>query len=103
RNQYRLICDLSKRPVTTTTEDISKINHIFMMESNKESIQLLLKELGLNEIPEHIFVFLPRFVEDELRRKELDVSHRPEKDIVETTFRFSQTKRGFDIKVTSQR
>jgi hypothetical protein len=89
--------------VKTAIEDISKINHIFMMETNKESIQLLSKELGLKETPEHIVVFLPRFIEDEFLRKELDFSHRPEKDVVETTFQFFRSKRGFDIKVTSQR
>jgi RNA polymerase sigma factor (sigma-70 family) len=46
-NQYRLICDLSKRPVTTTVEDISKMDHIFLLETAKESIQMLTKELGL--------------------------------------------------------
>jgi RNA polymerase sigma factor (sigma-70 family) len=102
-NQYRLICDLSKRPATTTVEDIAKIKHIFLVETAKESIQMLSKELGLKEIPEHLVVFLPRFVEDELRRKEFDFSHRPEKEIVETTFLFSRLKRGFDIQVTSQR
>jgi RNA polymerase sigma factor (sigma-70 family) len=102
-NHYRLICDLSKRPVTTTVEDVSKIDQVFLLETGQESIQRLMKELGLEGAPEHIVVFLPRFVEDELRRKELDFAHRPEKDIVETTFLVSRSKRGFDIQVTSQR
>jgi RNA polymerase sigma factor (sigma-70 family) len=102
-HQYRLICDLSQRPAKSTIEDISGTDHIFMVDSNKDSIQLLTNELGLKETPEHIVVFLPRFVEDELLRKELDFAHRSEKDIVETTFQFSRTKRGLDIKVTSQR
>jgi len=79
------------------------MDHIFLLETAKESIQMLTKELGLKETPEHIVVFLPRLVEDELRRKELDFSYRPEKEIVETTFQFSRSKRGFDIQVTSQR
>jgi RNA polymerase sigma factor (sigma-70 family) len=103
QNQYRLICDLSKRPVKATVEDISKRDHIFLVETNNDSIRSLSKELGLKETPEQIVVFLPRFIEDELLRKELDYAHRPEEDIVETTFRFSRTNRGFDIEVTSQR
>jgi RNA polymerase sigma factor (sigma-70 family) len=103
QNQYRLICDLSKRPVKATVEDISKKDHIFLVETNNDSIRSLSEELGLKETPEQIVVFLPRFIEDELLRKELDYAHRPEEDIVETTFRFSRTKRGFDIEVTSQR
>jgi hypothetical protein len=104
RNQYRVICDLSKRPVTTTIEVRSKMNHkIVWMDDNKQSIQLLSKELGLKEAPEHIIVFLPKFVEDELLRRELSHSHRLEEDIEETTFSFSETKSGFDIKVASQR
>jgi RNA polymerase sigma factor (sigma-70 family) len=103
RNQYRVICDLSKRPVRTTVEDISRVDHIFLLETAKEPIRMLAKELGLKEPPEHIVVFLPRLVEDELRRKEVDFAHRPEKEIVETTFVFSRSKRGFDIQVASQR
>jgi hypothetical protein len=103
QSQYRLICDLSKRPVKATVEDISKKDHIFLVETNNDSIRSLSKELGLKETPEQIVVFLPRFIEVELLRKELDYAHRPEEDIVETTFRFSRTKRGFDIEVTSQR
>src|SRR5262249_28749595 len=38
QNRYRLIHDLSKRPVTMTVEDISKRNHLFLVESNRESI-----------------------------------------------------------------
>ena len=103
QNQYRLICDLSKRPAKATVEDISKKDHIFLVDTNSDSIRSLSKELGLKETPERIVVFLPRFIEDELLRKELDYAHRSEEDIVETTFRFSRTKRGFDIEVTSQR
>jgi RNA polymerase sigma factor (sigma-70 family) len=102
-SQYRLICDLTKRPVRAITEDISKRKGTFLVESDTEAIKLLTKELGLKETPDHIVVFLPRFIEDELLRRELAFSHRPEKDIVETIFRFSRTDGGFDFKVTSQR
>jgi RNA polymerase sigma factor (sigma-70 family) len=101
--RYRFVCDLSKRPKTTTLEDISTTNHIFLIESNRNSVELLSKELGLKKTPEFIVVFLPRFVEDELRRKELDFAHRPEKEIMETVFRFSRSNRGYEIAVTSQR
>jgi RNA polymerase sigma factor (sigma-70 family) len=102
-SRYRLICDLTKRPVQAATEDISKRKEAFLVESDPKTIKLLLKELGLQDAPEHLVVLLPRFIEDELRRRELAFAHRPENDVVETIFRLSRTKGGFDFQVTSQR
>jgi hypothetical protein len=103
RDRYRVIRDLSKRPVRPTVEDVSKIHRIFWVESNNTSVRLLSKELGLKRPPDHIVVSLPKFIEDELFRKEFAFSRRPEEDIEETTFQFFRSKRGFDIKVTYQR
>jgi RNA polymerase sigma factor (sigma-70 family) len=100
--QYRVIRDLSKRPVTSVVEDVGNVDRIFWVENDEESIRSLAKELGLAPVPQRIFIFLPKFVEDELLRKELAYARRQESDIAETTFRFFRTAKGFDLKVVCQ-
>jgi hypothetical protein len=73
------------------------------VECDKTSLRSLAEELGLKQAPKHIVVSLPKFIEDELYRKELAFAHCPEKEIEETTFQFFRSKRGFDIQVASQR
>jgi RNA polymerase sigma factor (sigma-70 family) len=101
--RYRVICDFKKRPVGSTIEDISKVKAIYLMESKKGSLQQLATALELKETPEQVIVLLPKFIEDELLRQELDFQHRQEQDIAETTFRFARSSRGYVFKVTSQR
>jgi hypothetical protein len=108
QDKYRVIRDLSKRPVTGAVEDISRVKHIFWLEDNADSVASLAKALGIKPVPKHIVVFLPKYVEDELLRKELaDARERreniKEENILETQFEFVQTKRGYDIKVSAQR
>ena len=105
QNRYRMVCDLSKRPVKSTVEDLPQIkqtHRFFWVEDNATSLKALSEELGLSQSPQSIVVFLPKFIQDELLRKELAYSHRAEQDIEETTFQFFFSKRGFDVKVASQ-
>jgi RNA polymerase sigma factor (sigma-70 family) len=102
-DRYRVIRDLSKRPVKSSVENLSQKQGLFWVESDKTSLRSLAEELGLKQAPKHIVVSLPKFIEDELHRKELAFAHCPEKEIEETTFQFFRSKRGFDIQVASQR
>jgi RNA polymerase sigma factor (sigma-70 family) len=102
-HRYRVICNLSKRPVEPTVEDLAGMDRLFWVETNARSIRLLSDELGLQQAPRQIVVFLPKFVEDELLRKESAYAERAEQDIAETIFEFYRSRKGFDIKVTSQR
>ncbi len=106
-NRYQIIRDLSKRPAKGTVEDLSRVEHIFWLEDNARSIASLSKALGLKPVPKHVVVFLPRFIEDELLRKELAYAREKrdnikEKDIRETQFEFVRTRTGYDIRVASQ-
>jgi hypothetical protein len=67
----------------------------------------LAKALGIKPVPKRIVVFLPKYVEDELLRKELAHARKrreniKEENILETQFEFFQTKTGYDMKVASQ-
>jgi hypothetical protein len=101
--RYRLLCNLGKRPVESTVENIAKLDRLCWVEDNPRYIRLLAEELGLKQVPGQLVVFLPKFVEDELLRKELAYARRAEKDIGETVFEFFRSRQGFDVKVTSQR
>jgi RNA polymerase sigma factor (sigma-70 family) len=105
--KYQVIRDLSKRPVSGAVEDLSKVDHIFWLEDNERSIASLAKALGLKPAPKQVIVFLPKFVEDELLRKELAHARArkenvKEENITETQFDFVRTEAGYDIKVASQ-
>ncbi len=101
--EFRVVRDLAKRPVTPVAEDLARIDHIYWMEDNAKSLRSLAKTLGLEPTPKYLVVFLPRYVEDELQRKELAFKGLKADDILETGFEFSRTEKGFDIKVAYQR
>jgi hypothetical protein len=105
--QYRVFRDLAKHPAQSTVEDLAKLQHIFWVENNVRGIRSLSGALGLQRIPQQIVILLPRYVEDELLRKELAHARREEKtieekDIGETRFKFFRAKTGFEIEVVCQ-
>jgi RNA polymerase sigma factor (sigma-70 family) len=102
-NKYAVIRDLGKRPVKPVAEDLSRVRHIFWLEEDPRSVGGLAKALGLKKAPGHVVVFLPKYVEDVLLRKELAHAGRKEENIEETTFRFERTKDGYKLRVSSQR
>jgi hypothetical protein len=101
--KYQVIRDLGKRPVRPAPEDLTRVRHIFWIEGNARSVAGLAKALGLKKAPRHVVVFLPRYVEDVLLRKERAHAGRKEESIAETTFRFVRTKDGYKLRVASQR
>jgi hypothetical protein len=107
-HKHRVIRDLAARPLRTTVEDLSKSEHIFWIESNPRTLKSVAQALGLGAPPEHVIVFLPRYIEDELLRKELAHARCKdrdihEEDIAETEFKFRRTQTGYEITVASQR
>jgi uncharacterized protein (TIGR03067 family) len=105
--KYRVIRDLNKRPAQSTVEDVAKFQRVFWAESDPRTIRLLGKELGLESLPQMIVVILPKYVEDELLRKELahaqgQKPNAKEDEIEETTFKFVRANSRFEIQVVSQ-
>jgi RNA polymerase sigma factor (sigma-70 family) len=101
--KYQVIHDVSKRPARLAAEDLSRVRHVFWLDDNARSVAGLAKALGLKKAPAHVVVFLPKYVEDVLLRKELAHAGRAEEDIAETTFRFERTRDGYKLRVASQR
>jgi hypothetical protein len=101
--KYEVIRDLGKRPVRPAPEDLARVQHIFWIDDSARSAAGLAKALGLKKAPAHVVVFLPKYVEDVLLRKELAHAGRKEEDILETTFRFERTRDGYKLRVADQR
>jgi hypothetical protein len=106
--QYRVIRDLSKRPAPSTIEDLAVVRHIWFIERDASSLEALSKALGFEPAPKFVVVFLPKFIEDELRRKALaharQKNHKArQEDIEQTSFQVIRTDAGFDVQVASQK
>jgi RNA polymerase sigma-70 factor (ECF subfamily) len=100
--KYQVVRDLTKRPVKAAVEDLSKIQNLCWVESDPRNVRSLAKALGLEPAPQQIVAFIPRYIEDELLRKELAHAHDKEENIQETTFKFFHAEAGYQIKVVSQ-
>jgi WD40 repeat protein len=85
--KYRVYRDLGKRPIEGKTEDLSQINRIYWMETDKKSVSALAKTLGLKQTPPFVVVFFPEELEKQLRAKETSQYPGAEEDIEETSFK----------------
>jgi hypothetical protein len=101
--RYRVFHDLEQRPLRGRLTDFAGIDRIYWVDDQPESVASLARALGIDQVPAHIIVLLPRYIENELLRKELAFAGRDEEDIDETRFEFRQTRRGCEIAVVDQR
>ena len=100
---YLVIRNLDKQPASGVCENLDDIHRIFWIDDNQASVSALAQFLRLQPVPPHLVAFFPRYIEDEMARKELAYAHRREEDIKETHFKLAHTaKRGYEIEITSQ-
>lgn len=92
RGQFLVIRDLTRRPASGQTEDISQIERIYWIDEKPDSVASLAAALGLPAPPQFIAAFFPKVLEDDLLEKERRHFHGPEDDIQET--RFQVIRRG---------
>jgi RNA polymerase sigma factor (sigma-70 family) len=101
--RYRVFRDLAQRPAKGEVEDIVKNDRLFWIETSTKALTGLGKVLGWKDVPKHMVVFFPRYVEDDLLRKELAFANRKEEEIQETEFRIRRTATGYDVEVVGQK
>ncbi len=102
--EVKVVKDLLRRPVQLESEDLQKLNRIFWYDDRRESVEQLMRALGLDFVPDKIFALFPYDFEQELLRKELDYQNRQEDDIAETRFEIRMRGRGrYDVRVMDQR
>jgi hypothetical protein len=102
--EYLVIRDLSKRPVEMQPEDLSKIDRIYWIDDNPQSVESFARELRLKHVPELIAAFFPLQLEQELAEKERRHSRSGrEDDILETRFQVRQRGGQYEVVVVSQR
>lgn len=100
---YLVIRDLLKKPVEPKPEDLATLDRIYWIDDRPSSVASLAKTLGI-ATPDHIAVFFPVKLEQELLDKELRrFRGKNEDDILETRFRVRKTRSGYEIEVMSQR
>jgi hypothetical protein len=85
---YKVVSDLARRPARLLPEDVSKIQRIYWIDNNPQSVGDAMAALGLPLRPSYFVAFLPEEVENRLFELEkAQARGRPEDDIHETRFR----------------
>lgn len=101
--EYKVIHDLTKRPVQAKVEDLSEIKRIFWVDDQPQSIGPLAQALGLTPPPERIVAFFPVELEEELLRLEKAYRGKEEHEIKETRFRVDKQGNTYVPRVEMQR
>ncbi|HEY7156648.1 MAG TPA: hypothetical protein VH575_21950, partial [Gemmataceae bacterium] len=98
---YKIIRDLSARPAKLLDEDISQIQRIYWIDDKPESVRDVMAILGVQLQPSHFVAFMPEELEKklfDLEKAYLKKHHgkRGEDDIIETRFKITRDKKGFE-------
>jgi hypothetical protein len=102
RKEYKVIRDLSRRPVHPKVEDVTAINRIYWVDDRPESVASLARVLGV-EPPSYFVAFFPPELEQLLLKKELAYAgNKPEEKIRETKFQVRATANGYEPFVIDQ-
>jgi hypothetical protein len=91
-----LVTKLAERPAKPAYMDVQKIDRVYWVDDNKKSAEGVGEELQLNVIPQMIVVFLPKPVEEDLFKIEMEHAKKSnitnEGDIGQTVFDVSVVK-----------
>jgi hypothetical protein len=68
-NQYRLFRNLRTVPVVGQIEDVSRLDRIYWVDGNAQSVASLANAMGI-PVPEAIVAFFPKQLEEDLLQKE---------------------------------
>jgi hypothetical protein len=86
--EYQIVRDLTHTPAKLVAEDVTKIQRIYWMDYNAQSVRDVMTTLGLTIRPSHFVAFMPVELEDKLFEMEKKAAHgRTEDQINETIFR----------------
>jgi hypothetical protein len=99
---YRLVRDLSRRPVRLLDEDFTALRRIQWTDSNPKSARDIANTLGLPYIPTHFIAFMPESLEQKLADLEKRYRGLDEDQIFETRFRIARTGVGYEPQVIFQ-
>jgi hypothetical protein len=83
-NSYKVV-DLTKRPLRAEDRDLSAGKRIWWFDKNPQSVAGLMTAMRLSFRPQRIVALIPKDVEEELAKKELETGLKVD-DIFETTF-----------------
>jgi hypothetical protein len=85
-----VIRELLRKPAQGKVEDVKKLNRIFWIDNNPDSMQAMAAALGLEKVPREVIAFFPYSLEQKLLERELaygkKYGRKTEEDIEETVF-----------------
>jgi hypothetical protein len=85
---YKIVRDLKHTPAKLVDEDLTKIQQIYWVDEDPESVRQVMATLGLTLRPSHFIAFMPLQLEEKLFEMEKKHSRgKPEDQIKETHFR----------------
>ena len=100
----KVVKNLLARPVKLETEDLQKLDRIFWIDDKHESVEQLIRAMGLEFVPDRIIAFFPKELESQLLIKELGFRNKREDQILETRFQILMRGNGkYEIVVVDQR
>jgi hypothetical protein len=99
----RVVKDLLRRPVKLENEDLQALNRIFWIDDKHESVEKLVRALGLDFTPNQVVALFPYEFEKQLLAKELAFRNKREEQIHETRFLIMVRGSRYEIYVTDQR
>jgi hypothetical protein len=103
-NTYMVYEDLAKPPVQKTMDDLSKIDRIYWIDDNPQSVDSFARALKLPSKPELIAAFFPYEFEQELADKERKHLRRGSvDDILWTKFQVVRAGGRYDVQVVDQK
>jgi hypothetical protein len=99
---YKVVRDLSRRPVRLLDEDVAAIPGICWKDYESRAVAGVARELGLPFEPDHFGAYLPLDLEEKLARLERGYGGRNERQIARTHFRVEFTRGKYDVRVVDQ-
>jgi hypothetical protein len=102
KGNYKVVRDLSRRPVRLLDEDVGAIPGLCWKDFEPRAVAGVSRELGLPFEPDHFGAYLPIELEEKLVRLERDYAGRNERQIARTYFRVEFTRGKYDVRVVDQ-
>jgi hypothetical protein len=107
KTQFRLFRDLSKKTSTVETQQgLGGLGRVWWNDSDPERVSGLAGSLGATGNPKVMFIFLPRDLEKELLKRELEYAKKTEAQLneqgIETWFTAEKVGASWNVKVVKQ-
>jgi hypothetical protein len=99
---YKVVRELSRRPLQLLDEDVRKIPGICWRDQDPKAVAGVMRAFGLDLRPDHFAAFMPAELEVKLARLEREYAGHHENQIARTRFRVEWSGKGYVFVVVDQ-